>query len=316
MRGYTGTMRERHWNRPRLIVAILATLVLASSVGLAGCSGGGNEATGADFSSPAQANKASYNPSKASGQGGASIDTSSVSKGYVAAKASSQGKLKLQITCGDASQNYDLPTNGKALIAPLPFGDGSYVFRIMKNTSGNNYVELYRTQANVALDDEFAPFTRPNSFCDFDDKSACVKQAKSLVKDVTNEGEALKAICEWIVDNITYDNKKAEKLKNATGYAPDPDATLKSKTGICFDYASLGAAMLRSQGIPTKIRTGYVSPDNIYHAWIEVYIDGTWKSAQFSVEKNTWSRVDLTFAAGSDNSLVGDGKDYTDRYTY
>ena len=47
-----------------------------------------------------------------------------------------------------------------------------------------------------------------------------------------------------------------------------------------------------------------------------VHIDGTWKSAQFSVKQNTWSRIDLTFAASGDNSNVGDGKDYTDRYVY
>ena len=29
--------------------------------------------------------------------------------------------------------------------------------------------------------------------------------------------------------------------------------TLNDKTGICFDYASLTCAMLRSQGIPTKL---------------------------------------------------------------
>lgn len=309
-------MRVRQWNRPRLFVAILATLLLASLMCLAGCSGGGDEATGADFSSPAHVQTARFDPSKATGQNGAKIDTSSVNEGYVAAKSTAQGKLKLQIICGDASQNYDLPSNGTELIAPLPFGEGSYTFRIMKNTSGNNYVELYRTQKDVSIDDEFSPFVRPNTFCQFSDKSSCVKQAKSLVKDAKNEGEALKAVCTWIVENIDYDNEKAEKLKDATGYVPDPDTTLKSKKGICFDYASLGAAMLRSQGIPTKIRTGYVSPDNIYHAWIEVNIDGTWKSAQFSVDKRTWSRVDLTFAAGSGNSLVGDGKDYTDRYTY
>jgi len=37
---------------------------------------------------------------------------------------------------------------------------------------------------------------------------------------------------------------------------------------------------------------------------------------QFNVESNTWSRMDLTFASGGSASLVGDGTDYTDRYTY
>jgi hypothetical protein len=48
-----------------------------------------------------------------------------------------------------------------------------------------------------------------------------------------------------------------------------------------------------------------------------VYIDGSWSSAQFSVNPQSWSRVDLTFAADSSiTGLVGDGKTYTERYVY
>ena len=41
--------------------------------------------------------------------------------------------------------------------------------------------------------------------------------------------------------------------------------------GICFDYAALMTAMLRSQGIPTKLEIGYSG--EVYHAWISTYID-------------------------------------------
>lgn len=296
------------------IAAFLAALIIVACLGLCGC--GAEEGTsGAPFTPPKTPANANFDASKASGSNGAYIDASSAAQGYVAVRAQSSQRLKFQILCGDASQNYDVPS-GHAIICPLTFGDGSYTFRVLKNTRGTNYVEICRTQVNVALESEFAPFLRPNVFCTFDAESACVKKARELTRDAENEGDALMAICTWIVDNVSYDNAKAEKLKNATGYVPSPDDTLSSKTGVCFDYASLGAAMLRSQGIPTKIITGYVSPDSIYHAWICVYIDGTWKSARFSIDKNTWSRVDLTFAAGSGNSLVGDGKDYTDRYIY
>ena len=74
--------------------------------------------------------------------------------------------------------------------------------------------------------------------------------------------------------------------------------------------------MLRSQGIPCKIITGYVSPDNIYHAWNMVYIDGTWVDAHIDIKQNTWTRIDTTFAVGSGSSYVGDGIAYTDLYTY
>ena len=119
-----------------------------------------------------------------------------------------------------------------------------------------------------------------------------------------------------MVGNISYDYDKASELANATGYVPDPDATLASGTGICFDYASLSAAMLRSLGIPCKIVTGYVSPDNLYHAWNLVYLNGGWVSVEFSIDPDTWTRVDLTFAAAGSGGTVGDGTSYTDRYIY
>ena len=40
-------------------------------------------------------------------------------------------------------------------------------------------------------------------------------------------------------------------------------------------YSSLLASMLRSLDVPTKLVTGYVAPDYLYHAWNEVYIEGT-----------------------------------------
>ena len=85
-------------------------------------------------------------------------------------------------------------------------------------------------------------------------------KARELVEGCENQGDALRAICTYIVDNVAYDDDKAAKLKDSTGYIPDPDETLQSGKGVCFDYASLGAAMLRSQGIPAKIVTGTVSP--------------------------------------------------------
>ncbi len=297
------------------MTAIFAVLAFVAIFSLIGC--GNSEGTsGASFSSPQKVKEACFHSSSASGAYGARIDTSCTSEGYVALQSKNSSRLKLQISCGAQTINHDVPNDGSTAIYPLTFGDGSYTFRVMQNTSGNNYVELYRTQASVKLNNEFEPFLRPNLYCDFSDKSAATKKARELVADAENVGDAVEAICTYVVKNISYDNAKAAKIKSSTSYIPDPDSTLSTGKGICFDYASLGAAMLRSQGIPCKIVTGYVSPDDIYHAWIMVYIDGTWTSAQFSVEENTWSRVDLTFAASSNNTNIGDGKEYQDRFTY
>ena len=39
--------------------------------------------------------------------------------------------------------------------------------------------------------------------------------------------------------------------------------------------SAMAAAMLRSQGVPTKLVIGYA--DQTYHAWNEVYLDGGWQ---------------------------------------
>lgn len=244
------------------------------------------------------------------------IDTSTLGWGYVTVAVVNSERIKFQVLCGDMSYNYDVPGDGTPVTCPLNMGDGYYTFRVMQNTSGNNYVELNAEGADVTIENEFYPFLMPNTICNYDAQSKCVKKAQELVKDAKNQGDALAAICNWVIANVTYDNDKAAKVVNATGYIPNPDETFSTGKGICFDFASLGAAMLRSQRIPARVMTGYVSPDEVYHSWICVYIDGTWQNVQFDVKSKTWSRVDLTFATGVNPGLVGDGKEYTDRYIY
>lgn len=245
---------------------------------------------------------------------GYEIDISTASEGYVGVAAISSARLKFQVTLGEMSYNYDLPSDGSPIVCPVNMGNGSYTFTVWENTSGDRYVELGSTTVDIALNSEFAPFIRPSYFCMYTESSSSIRKASELVSGTKNQGDVVKNVYNWIVENIDYDTAKASSV--ADGYVPDPDSTLQNSSGICFDYASLAAAMLRSQGIPTKIMTGYLSPDNIYHAWNMVYIDGRWNTISVNIEANTWSRIDTTFAAGGASSFVGDGKMYTDRYTY
>lgn len=314
-----------------LMCAALAA-ALACGAMLTGCGGGGGAsssgggggaAEGADgstsgpaYSQPSSLALATFHSDLAQTGNDCAIDTSAVAEGYVAAAATSASRLKFQVSKGDMSYNYDLPGDNTPIVVPVNMGDGPYNFRVMQNTSGSNYVELFSVVENVKLNSEQAPFLVPNMFVDYDESSAVVAKARELTADCTNQGEVVRNIYEWVVANITYDHDKAAELASATGYVPDPDATLASGTGICFDYASLGAAMLRSLGIPCKVITGYVSPDDVYHAWNMVYIDGEWVSVEISIKPNDWTRVDLTFAASGAASTIGDGTSYTDRYTY
>lgn len=306
--------RVRHGDSVCMKVAF-AILVLCAAMMLVACDGAaGHKAsaapTGAAFDPPdtlAMPEATSNSPA---------IDTSHVADGYVVAHQSSAARLKFQVVKDDVTYNYDLPNDDTPTVFPINMGDGAYQFRIMKNTDGNNYVEADRVEADVVLSSEFAPFLIPNQYCNYDEGSACVAKARELTTGAENQGEAVKRICEFVVENVEYDTDKAAELSTVSGYVPNPDSTLASGKGVCFDYASLGAAMLRSLGIPTKIITGYVSPGDLYHAWIMVYADGSWQAGEFSVNPDVWSRVDLTFAASDSTEFTGDGTSYTDRFVY
>lgn len=326
---------RRHIARARavvltaLLVCLLALTACGGSGGSGG-SGGGNggggggsaaeggdgSTSGPDYAVPASLSLSAFHGDFAQTGNGCAIDTSAVAEGYVGAAAQSDSRLKFQVSKGEMSYNYDLPGDNTPIVVPVNMGDGPYSFRVMQNTSGNNYVELFGVVENVNLNSEQAPFLVPNMFSNYNESSAVVAKARELAAGCTNQGEVVRNVYQWVVANITYDHDKAAELASATGYVPDPDATLASGTGICFDYASLGAAMLRSLGIPCKVVTGYVSPDDVYHAWNMVYIDGEWVSAEISIKPNDWTRVDLTFAASGAAGTIGDGTSYTDRYTY
>jgi len=309
--------------RALLVLSVLLVLVagLASACGGAGGggaggaigAGGASEPTGGAFTQPATGGEPQPAPPLV---GETAIHAENASEGYVIAGATSSARLKFQVTNGDQTYNYDLPNDGSQTVFPLNMGSGTYQFRIMQNTSGNNYVELSAESADVALHSEFSPFLLPNVFCNYNASSSCVSKAREVTADASNVGQVVKLVCEYVADSIAYDNDKADELAASTGYIPNPDETMATGKGVCFDYASLASAMLRSLGVPTKVVTGYVGSDQLYHAWIMVYIDGSWQSALFKVNPNTWSRCDVTFASTGSTQYVGDASAYTDRYTY
>ena len=317
----------------KVLAQLMHTLVLACLLlALSACGGGSEGATEAEAktakpapaaAAASEATGASYKmpdevevPELTEMGGAPDIDTSGVIDGWVAAQAASGSRLKFQVACGEMAYNYDLPSDGTPVLFPLNMGNGSYLFRIMENIEGSSYAELYSTTAEVKLSDQFAPFLTPNIFCSYTASSACVKKARELVKGDDNEGQVVRDVCTFVAENVSYDFDKAKKLASSSGYIPDADETLKTKKGICFDYACLSAAMLRSLGLPAQVVTGYVSPDDLYHAWNMVYIDGTWQTVHFSVKPNTWSRCDVTFASAGSGSTIGDGTKYTDRFYY
>lgn len=318
-------------NRCRIISLLLVLLMLC---GCGGPEGTGGTPAAAPASTAAASKKtaaptpvanpyvapdispAKFHRDKAVGENGVLVDVSAVSEGYVAVSAQSDSKLKFQVVFGDHTYNYDLPNDGTESIFSLQSGDGTYCLRVMENVMDTKYIELFSTEAEVKLLDEFQPFLRANQYADFRADSDCVKKAAELAKSASTPVEVAQNIFAYICETVTYDKQKAKTVQS--GYIPVPDETMAEGKGICFDYASLAASMLRSQGIPTKIIFGYVAPGDLYHAWNMFYTEETgWILVEYQVRGGEWNRIDCTFAAnGADPETIGDGTSYTDVYVY
>ena len=259
---------------------------------------------------------AAFHPDLAEGKAGALIDLSAAAEGYVAVSATSDKRLKFQVRKDDWTYNYDLASDGTPSIFPLQCGNGHYTFRIMENVTEKKYVQIGGAERDVTLIDEFQPFLRPSDYVDYSPDSACVKKAAELASGCSTRLEVVGAVYNYVIRNVRYDTRKAKNV--TSGYLPYPDETMSTGRGICFDYASLTAAMLRSQGVPTKVIFGYVSPDDLYHAWNMFYTEESgWVTVSFEVSKNSWTRLDLTFTAnGANDKFVGDGSNYADVYSY
>lgn len=235
---------------------------------------------------------------------GVTIDAQNAANGFVSVKCSGKSKhLKVQVKKGSAAYNYDLNNKGTYEIFPLQMGNGQYNVRVLENVSGNSYKEIYSISLSVTLSSEAAPFLHPNQFVNYTSSSQSVKKAAELCAGSKTDVEKLKTIYNYMIKNIQYDYQKAKTV--TSGYVPNPDAILSSKKGICFDYASLMASMLRSQGVPARLVVGTVDTVAVTHAWNEVYLQGKgWVAVKIEITSTGWKLMDSTF--GASNS-VGSG---------
>jgi len=252
------------------------------------------------------------------GNDSVSIDASHTAEGYVmVCYRGSADKVRLRVTTPDATAyNYAL-SSGSFETFPLTGGDGNYRIDILEHAYDNMYAIAFSQDITATLNDEFKPFLYPNQYVWFAEDFQAVAFARTLSDESSDDLDYLEKVYLYIMENIDYDEELAANVK--TDYLPDIDRTLAAGKGICFDYASLMAAMLRSQGIPTKLVVGYSG--QAYHAWISVYLKEIgWVDNIIWFDGKSWSLVDPTLAANNSASSVrdyiGDGSNYTVKYSY
>lgn len=85
----------------------------------------------------------------------------------------------------------------------------------------------------------------------------------------------------------------------------------KSRQGDCTEFAVLLAAMMRSEGVPSRVAVGFAYVPNpaslAPHMWTEAWIDGQWIpfDATLGVDVNPLTRVKVTDSALPDSVTSG-----------
>jgi len=226
--------------------------------------------------------------------------------------------LRVEITVSsEVVYTYTIHPDNTFNVLPLSDGNGSYLIRVFEQAEGNAYALALSHTVNVQLYDEFAPFLRPNQYVNFNEDSAVVSKAASLVSADYSLLEKVTAVFNFIINNFTYDTDFAEEVLAGghKGYIPELDAVLARQYGICFDFAAVMTGMLRSQGIPTKLVEGYAG--EVHHAWISVFSEETgWIEQIVFFDGENWTLMDPTFASAAGNSsalarFIGDGGNYS-----
>lgn len=249
----------------------------------------------------------------------AEIDFSCADEGYISAVYTGKSeRAKLRVKCGNLQYDHDLAADGTREFFPL-MESGTYSVKVYELVTGKSYGEAVSADFDVKIKSSTGMYLYPNKYINFNGKSECVKKAAELCAGVEDDVERIAEIFGYVAGNITYDKQLAATVKS--GYIPDPDRTLEKGTGICFDYASLMGAMLRSQGIPTRLVIGWAEPE-IYHAWNEIYTDETgWITPELFLKKKGFNIADATFYAGNSNKekiadYIEDESNYSAVYRY
>lgn len=205
------------------------------------------------------------------GSGKLRLDTSRVEDGYFFAAITNKTshRMKLRVIKGETTLTYDLNTNGDFELFPLQLGDGYYEIILYENVSGKKYSQEGKVGFSVKFSSPDAAFLVPSQYLNYTRKSEVVSMADSLGSG-KNEKETFEAVCKFMSSSFVYDFIKAVTVK--PGMLPDIDGSYAKKMGVCQDLSAIMVAMLRTQGIPSKLIIGYA--DSQYHAWTMTSVNG------------------------------------------
>lgn len=144
---------------------------------------------------------------------------------------------------------------------------------------------------------EMADFLESTPYLDYDLGGVSAKAAE-IVGDEKNAYAACSRLRSWVYQNM--------RTRADVGISRPASDVLKSREGVCRDYAILLAAFARSAGIPARIAAGLTFTNGAfyYHAWVECWV-GEWVPFDATLSTDFVDATHIKLAEGQTSSMFG-----------
>ena len=205
-------------------------------------------------------------------------------------------KIKLLVIGADKQTWYEVEVIDGEFDEEIWFdSQGEYTIRVMVNEYDRKYSN--GPSITVKNTEELDKYLIPAKHIE-SNEDIIIDAAKEITKNCSSDLEKVRAIYDWVVDNIEYDYEKLSKHDRGQ-YDNQYGAlnALNTRIGVCYDYSTLAAALARSLGIQAKVVEGDLDKGMLkgFHAWNEIFIS----------ELDNWINIDTTLGATT-------GEDYFD----
>ncbi len=117
--------------------------------------------------------------------------------------------------------------------------------------------------------------------------------AKAIVGKETDSIKAAQLVQKYVNDTM--------RPNAGIGVLRDASEVLKTKEGVCRDYAILTATLMRAAGIPSRLCSGLVAWNGefFYHAWVEIWDGEAWVGIDSTLNDKQLSAGHVKLADGN-----------------
>ncbi|MET3776623.1 transglutaminase-like putative cysteine protease [Rhizobium alvei] len=159
----------------------------------------------------------------------------------------------------------------------------------------DDYLPLARELAVWDLPDDCLVYLTGSRYCETDRLS---QVAWDMFGNINPGWGRVQAICDFVNNHIHFDYMQARSTRTAF-------ETFQERVGVCRDFAHLALAFCRCLNIPARYVNGHLGDIGVpvvdpmdFSAWIEVYLDGAWRT--FDPRNNTPRIGRIVVARGRD----------------